>query len=122
MERDDLRARAEALAAGIDESAHPFAVDLAVEVLWQRSKLEEARKTIDSKRMKMAVSYDNGGGQKGTHKNPMFDAYNAAFRGYVSGITALDAMLAKERQGEIKRSGKLAQLRLVSGDPGRKAV
>lgn len=115
MAKKPVSEQAAEMVAGVDESMHPLAQSLAEELLWQREKLEKARSTIDSANMAMVVSYDNGGGQKGIRKNPMFEAYNAAFKNYERGITALDAMLKGGKGAKVKKAGKLAQLRLVNG-------
>lgn len=115
MAKKPVSEQAAEMVAGVDESMHPLAQSLAEELLWQREKLEKARRTIDSANMAMVVSYDNGGGQKGIRKNPMFEAYNAAFKNYERGIAALDAMLKGGKGSKVKKAGKLAQLRLVNG-------
>lgn len=121
MEYKTVRQEAEDMVAGVDPSLHPLAADLAAELLWQRGKLERARATIDSGGMQMVVPYDNGGGQKGIRKNPLFEMYNAAFKNYASGINALDAMLAGGKSEKVKKAGKLAQLRLVNGGADQKS-
>lgn len=104
MAKKPVSEQAAEMVAGVDESMHPLAQSLAEELLWQRKKLEKARRTIDSANMAMVVSYDNGGGQKGIRKNPMFEAYNAAFKNYERGIAALDAMLKGGKGSKVKKA------------------
>ncbi len=122
MAKKSVSEQAAEMVAGVDETMHPLAQSLAEELVWQREKLENARRTIDSSNMAMVVSYDNGGGQRGIRKNPMFEAYNAAFKNYERGIAALDSMLKGGKGSKVKKAGKLAQLRLVGGgEAGQRA-
>lgn len=51
---------------------------------WMRVKLDEVREDISLE--KITVEYDNGGGQKGIRKNPIFDGYEALWKSYMLGM------------------------------------
>ena len=60
------------------------------------------------------MPYDNGGGQKGIRKNPLYDGYNSLFASFSKGLGQLDAMLAEVKTDTGGKS-KLAELRLIEG-------
>ena len=88
---DDL---AETICSSVPLSTRPRAVELARNVLWMERKLEEARDDIAD--APLAVEYDNGGGQRGTRKNPEIDAYNALMSNYVRALKQLCEMLGAQ--------------------------
>lgn len=51
---------------------------------WMKAKLDETRDMIKSS--SVAISYDNGGGQKGIRENPLFKGYEALWKSYMSGL------------------------------------
>lgn len=60
---------------------------LASEVLFMEEKLAETRAKMGG--TDLVVAYDNGGGQTGIRKNPVYDAYNALLKSYIAAIDAL---------------------------------
>lgn len=104
----------EELVSGVDMSRHPSALSLASELVWQADKLRETRETIDAERMAPVIPYDNGGGQTGLRRNPLYDAYNALFSQFAKGSAQLDAILA-DSPASASAKGALSKLRVVAG-------
>lgn len=63
-------------------------------VAWQKIKLDETRDAI--KNSKVAISYDNGGGQKGIRENPLFKGYESLFKSYMSGMNKIIDAIPEE--------------------------
>lgn len=69
---------------------------LACEVLFMEGRLAETRAKMGG--TELVVAYDNGGGQTGIRKNPVYDAYNALLKSYISAIDALGRIAGVEVQ------------------------
>ena len=80
---DDMRAAASPAMA--DRAAR-----VAEEVLHMEAKLAETRREMGQ--TKLVIAYDNGGGQTGIRKNPVYEAYNALLRSYLSALDQLARM------------------------------
>lgn len=104
----------EELVAGVDTRRHPTALTLATELVWQAGKLRDTRETIDENQMAPVISYDNGGGQTGIRRNPLYDAYNSLFAQFTRGCAQLDNILA-DTPASTSAKGALASLRVVAG-------
>lgn len=88
---------------------------LEAEVEWQAKRLEESREQIRNAPIVMA--YDNGGGQTGIRKNPMYDAYESLFGTFVKGLNALGIDEADEPEEPKKETVLYA----IAGERERKA-
>lgn len=66
---------------------------------WQRGKLDDAREELRD--ASLVCPYDNGGGQTGVRKNPLFDAYINLFRAYLAGLDKLSSYLPKDLADEV---------------------
>ena len=80
-------------------------------VAWMEVKLDDTRQQI--KNAPVAIKYDNGGGQKGVRKNPLFDGYHQLWKSYQSGLAVLLEELPEEAAHEIKETGPPTVLELV---------
>lgn len=65
---------AEQLCAGVPDSVRPYALELAENIIFMGVKLEDTRRGLANQQV--VIAYDNGGGQKGIRKNPIFEGYN----------------------------------------------
>lgn len=72
--------KAEKLCAGMPEDLKPHAIELAENVFFMEGKLIETRKGLANQQV--VIAYDNGGGQKGIRKNPIFEGYNQLMANY----------------------------------------
>lgn len=84
---------AEALCAGIPEKLRPYATELAENVVFQCAKLAETRKAMEKNRSQLIVAYNNGGGQSGIRKNPIYEAYNQLMANYRKSLAQLTELL-----------------------------
>lgn len=75
-------------------------------VVWMGIKLDEARDTI--KNSQLAISYDNGGGQKGIRENPLFKGYNSLWKSYTAGMGQILSLIP-EVEPEAKEEAKEKQ-------------
>lgn len=112
LEREQREA-AERLVDGIDGPRRDLALALAAEVMWQKGKLEKARKQIGAQGV--AIKYDNGGGQKGIRRNPAFDGYNSLFKSFTAGIARLEEMIGDQGGDASAAASALQSLRLELG-------
>lgn len=69
-------------------------------------KLEEERLRMPSE--DLLKEYDNGGGQKGTQKNPFWKAYEDVFRDFNTGMDKIIAMLPEGAREPLIRKVKEA--------------
>lgn len=69
-------------------------------VAWMQVKLDFSRKSMRDE--KIAIPYDNGGGQSGMRENPIFKAYESLWKAYMCGISAILQQLPAEAIEEIK--------------------
>lgn len=103
-----------AITENVDKQKHPYAETLENEVRWQAERLVQARQVIaDSS---ILIAYDNGGGQKGVRRNPGYEAYSQLFNTFVSGMRALDALLAETPPESKEAKMTLDNLRLMVAD------
>lgn len=65
-----------------------------------KAKLDEAKELI--KNSSIAISYDNGGGQKGIRENPIFKGYESLWKAYMSGMQKIIDLLP-ETEYETKQ-------------------
>lgn len=84
---------AESLCAGIPEKIRPYAVELAENVVFQCSKLAQTRKVMDRSDAQLVVGYNNGGGQSGIRKHPIYEAYNQLMANYRKSLQQLTELL-----------------------------
>lgn len=84
---------AETICSGIPEELRPYAVELAENVVFQCKKLAETRRAMDSNNTQLIVGYDNGGGQRGIRKNPIYEAYNQLMANYRKSLAQLTELL-----------------------------
>ena len=68
------------LCKGLPDDLKPHAIELAENVFFMESKLLETRKVLANQQV--VIAYDNGGGQKGIRKNPIFEGYNQLMANY----------------------------------------
>ena len=104
MDKRKLTAEHKRLEALLDKAEVPQqqrAVLQAVidNIAWQRIKLDEAREEMEN--ASIVCEYDNGGGQRGIRKNPIFEAYINLWRAYMLGLEKLSSYLPKEMLEEI---------------------
>lgn len=66
---------------------------------WQRLKLSEAREQMQDE--DIICTYENGGGQSGTHENPIFKAYVNLWRAYMIGLEKYTSYLPKDMKDEL---------------------
>ena len=72
--------KADELCAGMPDDIRPHAVELAENIFFMEGKLVETRKGLANQQV--VIAYDNGGGQKGIRKNPIFEGYNQLMANY----------------------------------------
>lgn len=84
---------AESLCAGIPEKIRPYAVELAENVVFQCRKLAQTRKVMDRSDAQLVVGYNNGGGQSGIRKHPIYEAYNQLMANYRKSLQQLTELL-----------------------------
>lgn len=72
---------------------------------WMKIKLDDARVAV--KNSQIAISYDNGGGQKGIRENPIFKGYEALWKSYMQGMAKIIDAIPEEfsaiKQEEIQK-------------------
>ena len=112
MEPQTYSEAAAEIIKGVDLKKHPNAQALCEEVLFMADKLKLSRQQMEN--AAIVIKYDNGGGQRGLRKNPLFEAYNSLFNSFSKGLGQLDDMLSEVRSSEQGKS-KLAELRLIEG-------
>lgn len=84
---------AESICAGIPEELRPYAVELAENVVFQCHKLAETRRAMDRNGTQLIVAYNNGGGQQGIRKNPIYEAYNQLMANYRKSLAQLEELM-----------------------------
>ena len=91
---------AEQRIADYDGPLRPQVMELAENVVFMAHKLKETRDSMG--KTPLIVRYDNGGGQSGYRENPVFKAYNAHMRTYLSALESLNQLTgaANESQAE----------------------
>lgn len=108
MDDYEIRKRAEAerdritgilLAAGVSEKRMNLLEPVIANTAWMKAKLDDARAAI--KNAQIAISYDNGGGQKGIRENPLFKGYESLWKSYMQGMGRIIDSMPQEAS-EIK--------------------
>ncbi len=84
---------AEALCVGIPEKLRPYATELAENVVFQCNKLRDTRRAMEKSGSQLVVAYNNGGGQSGIRKNPIYEAYNQLMGNYRKSLQQLNDLL-----------------------------
>ena len=105
------------LVENITGPMHGQALELAENVLFMADRLKETRRK--AARMDLVIPYDNGGGQTGVRKNPIFEAYAQIFAQYSKGLGQLTEMVEAAGGAKPQAATKLAELRLVTGNIGK---
>lgn len=90
------------------------AEELLRNILFMESKLKETREKAAN--MDLVIPYDNGGGQKGIRKNPVFEEYAQIFNSYKAGLAQLTQMIEASGTARPAAKTKLAELRVIAGD------
>lgn len=84
--------------ANVSERRMMILSPVIVNTAWMKAKLDDARDAI--KNSQIAISYDNGGGQKGIRENPLFKGYESLWRSYIQGIDRILSALPDEAANE----------------------
>lgn len=79
--------RAEELCRRFPDEIKPHAIELASNVFFMEDKLRETRRGLANQQV--VIAYDNGGGQKGIRKNPIFEGYNQLMANYRKSLEQL---------------------------------
>jgi len=82
------------LSAGVSEKRMNLLEPVIINTAWMKAKLDDARAAI--KNAQIAISYDNGGGQRGIRENPLFKGYSALWRSYMAGMNRIIDSLPEE--------------------------
>lgn len=84
--------------ANVSERRMMILSPVIVNTAWMKAKLDDARDAI--KNSQIAISYDNGGGQKGIRENPLFKGYESLWRSYIQGVDRILSALPDESANE----------------------
>ena len=84
---------AESICANVPESLRPYATELAENVIFQCGKLAETRRAMQKNNSQLVVAYNNGGGQSGIRKSPIYEAYNQLMANYRKSLQQLNDLL-----------------------------
>lgn len=84
---------AESICANVPESLRPYATELAENVIFQCEKLAETRRAMQKNNSQLVVAYNNGGGQSGIRKSPIYEAYNQLMANYRKSLQQLNDLL-----------------------------
>lgn len=84
--------------ANVSERRMMILSPVIVNTAWMKAKLDDARDAI--KNSQIAISYDNGGGQKGIRENPLFKGYESLWRSYIQGVDRILSALPDEVANE----------------------
>ena len=103
--------KAEQLVAGV-HTLHDQALELAEDVLFMASKLEESRKAMKDE--PLIIPYDNGGGQMGIRENPHFTAYEKLMVTYTKSLRQLTEII--EKGAPVRNTSNImAELTTIAG-------
>ena len=86
---------------GASKQKVKFLLPIIENTAWMKVKLDDARELIQD--AEIVIEYDNGGGQKGIRENPLFKAYEALWKSYVSGMSQIIAVLPDEKAKEAEQ-------------------
>lgn len=96
MTESEIREKAEAEQNKITELLHDFNISdkrmkllepIIANTAWMKVKLDDARDAV--KNSSIAITYDNGGGQKGIRENPLFKGYESLWKSYMTGMSKI---------------------------------
>lgn len=91
--------------AGVSEPRITILRPVVENAAWMYVKLEDARAAIRT--AQIAITYDNGGGQKGIRENPLFRGYESLWKSYMLGMgRILDALPQDGAAGVIQEDDK----------------
>jgi hypothetical protein len=93
---------AEKICAVIPEKLRPYATELAENVVFQCRKLAETRKAMQKNNSQLVVAYNNGGGQSGIRKNPIYEAYNQLMANYRKSLAQLTELLQEYGMEDVQ--------------------
>lgn len=80
--------------AGVSEKRIKILNPVIVNTSWMKAKLDDSRAAI--KNAQIAISYDNGGGQRGIRENPLFKGYESLWKAYIAGMDRIFGSLPNE--------------------------
>ena len=86
---------------GASKQKVKFMMPIIENTAWMKVKLDDARELIEDS--EIVIEYDNGGGQKGIRENPLFKAYEALWKAYVSGMAQIINILPEEKVQEVEK-------------------
>ena len=86
--------------AGVTDSRRDYLEDIINNASFMRVKLEESRAEMES--ASLTIPYDNGGGQSGIRKNPLFEAYEALLKHYLLTMDKILAVLPKSLENDLR--------------------
>lgn len=86
-------------AAGINANKIELLNPVIENTAWMKIKLDDARETI--KNSQIAITYNNGGGQRGVRENPLFKGYEALWKSYMAGIGRIFDSLPTEEEPAV---------------------
>lgn len=102
---------AERICAVVPEKLRPYATELAENVVFQCKKLAETRKSMQKSNSQLVVAYNNGGGQSGIRKNPIYEAYNQLMANYRKSLAQLTELLQEYGMEDVQADDSpLAQI------------
>lgn len=91
--------------AGVTDKRIKILEPVVQNTAWMKAKLDDAREEIQDSQV--VISYDNGGGQKGTHENPLFKGYENLWRSYMQGMSKiLEALPEEVAEAEAQEAEK----------------
>lgn len=106
---------AERICEGVTGPMRERAIKLAENILFIEGKLDETRENMG--KTPLVVNYNNGGGQKGIRKNPVFEAYVNMFRQYTNGVRTLANIVGVEVKDEEREEvTPLAEILKMASD------
>ena len=100
--------KAETLCKGVPAHLREHAVELAENVFFMEEKLSETRRELADQ--DVVIPYDNGGGQTGIRKNPIFEGYNQLMANYRKTLEQLVSMLKEYGKTTETKDSPLAAL------------
>ena len=99
---------AEQLCKGVPDDMKPYALELAENVIFMGGKLEDTRRGLANQQV--VIAYDNGGGQKGIRKNPIFEGYNQLMANFRKTAEQLCALLKESGAADEDGGNPLASI------------
>lgn len=71
---------------------------------WMKAKLDDTMAII--KESGVCIPYDNGGGQTGIRRNPLFDGYESLWKSYTAGVARITDILPTGKEQVKKDVGE----------------